>query len=163
MRFTSLAAGLLAAASLAGPAAAFSARSPTDVFQVVTTGGASGVWAKNDNGKGTDYIKAKTGKVPFDVDFFRCNDARSDCGLTIYQLAFASEVTQDQLNGWNKWTTLCPAYHTESGNVRMWMAVLAPQSATRADVAAQVDEWLGCVKNFDAFTDDPGAFLEAHN
>ena len=158
-----LAAAAAALAVLAGPAwgAGFDARTPADVLGVLTTNGASGEMAHD--GDGPAYISAKAGKLAFDAHFSHCNDAHSACEVVVYQIGFNSElVNVDQINRWNQWAVLCPAYLTAEKHPHTWMGARLSASLTRADVAAQQQDWLTCLDDFDRFTDDPEAFLKAH-
>ena len=156
--------GLLATAapaSAAVGAGAFDARNPEDVLKVLSTNGASGEMMKEDNGK--PFISAKAGKLSFDVHFFRCNDAKTLCDVVLYQIGFDSELASvEQINRWNAWTLMCPAYLTTEKHPHALVSAIVSAGSSRAEVAAHQEEWLKCLSDFDQFTDDPEAFLKAH-
>ncbi len=161
LRLATAAAMFGATLAAASGAWAFDARSPDDVLGVLRTNGASGEMMKEDDGK--PFISAKAGALSFDVHFYRCNDAKTSCQVVIYQLGFDSELANiGQINRWNAWTFLCPAYLTPENHPHVWFGAVAAASDTRETVAAQQNEWLACLTDFDKFTDDPEGFLKAH-
>ena len=153
------AAGVLpATASGAEP---FDARNPADVLGVLTGNGATGELKKDDQGK--PYIDAKADTLGFEVDFFGCNDKGVDCGATLYATGWdMTTITVDQINRWNRWTLLCPAYLNATGHPHAWFAVRPSPNDARSDVVNQLNTWLDCLSDFDKFTDAPDAFLKAH-
>jgi hypothetical protein len=155
--------GVLIAGALmvmAGRAAAFDARSPVDVLSVINADGASGQLKTTD--KGAPWIDAKAGKLGFEVDFIHCDATNTRCGTLLYAMGFnMTSITLDQINGWNRWAVLCPAYLTSETHPRVWYALKPSPDDTPDDVKAQVDAWLSCMSDFDKFTDAPDAFLKA--
>lgn len=147
-------------AGAAGSAAAFDARDPASVLAVITANGASGE-LKSDE-KGAPYIEAKAGPLTFSVNFFDCNSAKSGCGSLIYTTGWnMTSVSLDQINRWNRWTILCPAYLSSVNHPRAWFGVKPSVNDERSDVKAQADAWLSCLSDFDKFTDNPEAFLKS--
>ncbi len=139
--------------------AAFDARNPKDVFRVLSGNGFAASWGRDDEGSAA--IDATAGALTFQVQFYRCNPARTQCAAVIYQAGFNSAlVTLDQINRWNRTVLLCPAYLTEANHPHAWLGVLASAHDTPDDVAWQQSSWLTCLKNFDRFTDDPEGFLK---
>jgi hypothetical protein len=155
--------GLSAAAAVmlaAGGAHAVNAGDPSDVLSVISSNGASGTLKTDD--KGNPWIDAKAGKLGFEVDFFHCNSAKSNCTVVLYAMGFdMTSVTLEQLNGWNRWAELCPVYLTSTKNPRMWFPVKVSPNDTPDDIKAQQNAWLDCMSDFDKFTDDPDAFLKS--
>jgi hypothetical protein len=142
-------------------AAAFDARDPAEVLTVIAANGASGDLKKDD--KGMPYIDAKAGTLSFEVDFFDCDQAGGACATAIYATGWdLTSVSLDQINRWNRWTLMCPAYLTTDNHPHAWFAVKPSANDTRADVANQLNTWLDCLSDFDKFTDAPDAFLKAH-
>ena len=140
-------------------AAAFDARNPKDVFRVLSGNGATASWGRDDEGAAA--IDARAGKLTFQVQFYRCNPARTQCAAVVYQAGFNSAlVSLDQVNRWNRGVLLCPAYLTESNHPHAWLGVLASAHDTPDDVAWQQSSWLTCLTSFDRFTDDPEGFLK---
>jgi hypothetical protein len=155
--------GLAAAALLAGAtsAAAFDARDPGDVLSVLSSNGATGEIKKDDHGN--PYISAKAGKLSFEVDFFDCNASGAACGATLYATGWnMTSVNVEQINRWNRWTLMCPAYLTKEGHPHAWFGVRPSSNDARSDVVVQMNTWLDCLSDFDKFTDAPEAFLSAH-
>jgi hypothetical protein len=72
-----------------------------------------------------------------------------------------TSVTLDQINGWNRWTVLCPSYLTTENHPRSWFGVKPSPNDSPTDVKVQLDAWLDCMSDFDKFTDNPDAFLKA--
>jgi hypothetical protein len=154
----SAAAGSMAAAS---DAAAFDARNPADVLAVLSTNGATGELKKGDSGK--PYIDAKAGTLGFEVDFYGCNEAGEACSSTLYATGWnLTTVTVDQINAWNRWTMMCPAYLNSAGHPHAWFGVKPSANYARSDVAVQLNTWLDCLSDFDKFTDAPDDFIKAH-
>lgn len=148
-------------ALLATPALAFDARKPADVLAVLQTNGASGELKTDD--KGEPWIKGKVGKLTFEINFFRCDKAKIACEVVIYQLGWDEPlVTLEQVNAWNRRALLCPAYLNKENHPYAWYGLRASTTDTREVVAAQQEEWLGCVAEFDDFTSDPAAFIKAN-
>jgi len=144
----------------AGQAAAFDSRDPGGVLDVINANGASGE-LKTDS-KGAPYIDAKAGNLTFTIDFFDCNEAKTNCGTLIYTTGWnMTSVNVDQINRWNRWTILCPAYLTTVNHPRAWFGVKPSPNDARSDVKAQADAWLACLSDFDKFTDGPEAFLKS--
>ena len=158
-----LALGVLVAGALvatAGSAAAFDARNPSDVLSVITANGASGELKTTD--KGAPWIDAKAGKLSFEVDFIGCDDNKINCKTMLYAMGFdMTSVTADQINGWNRWAVLCPAFLTTENHPRTWYALKASPHDTPDDVKHVEDAWLTCMNDFDKFTDGPDAFIKA--
>ena len=158
-----LALGMLAALALAAVApraAAFDARNPADVLAVIQTDGATGE-LKVDKG-GAPWIDGKAGKLGFEVDFIGCDAQKANCKRALYALAFdMSTITLAQINGWNRWTVLCPAYLTTANHPRVWFGFRPSHNDSAEDVKAQMDVWLGCMSDFDKFTDNPDLFLKS--
>ena len=160
-RFSKATLGALALLTIgAGPAAAaFDAHNPDDVLAVLVTNGASGEMKVGDDG--VKYIEAKTGQLTFEVDFYKCNKEQNSCETAAYQLGFDSVlITVDQSNTWNRWTLYCPTYLTKDNHPHVWMAVEPSARDTRAEVVAQQNRFMDCLKDFDRFTDDPAAFIQ---
>jgi hypothetical protein len=155
-------AALAAAAALvltASDAAAFDSRDPADVLAVLSANGASGDIKKDEKGK--PYIDAKAGNLSFEVDFYDCNDQGAACGSTLYTTGWnMTSVSVDQINRWNRWTMLCPAYLTKENHPHAWYGLKPSANEARSDVAAQLGAWLDCLSDFDKFTDAPEAFLQ---
>lgn len=146
----------------AAPAFAFDARKPADVLSVLQTNGASG--ELKTGAEGEPWIKGKVGKLTFEVNFLRCDKAKTACEVVIYQLGWDEPLANlDQINGWNRRALLCPAYLNKENHPYTWYGLRASTTDTREDVAAQQTEWLGCVAEFDDFTSDPTAFIKAHS
>jgi hypothetical protein len=142
-------------------ASAFDSRNPSDVMAVVSTNGATGELKRDDRGK--PYIDAKAGSLGFEVDFFGCNDKGADCAATLYATGWnMTTITVDQINRWNRWTLLCPAYLNAAGHPHAWFGVRPSANDARSDVIVQMNTWLDCLSDFDKFTDAPDAFLKAH-
>jgi hypothetical protein len=155
-----LAAGMALAAA-ATSAAAFDARDPTDVLSVLSSNGASGDLKKDEKGK--PYIDAKAGNLSFEVDFYDCNDHGVACATTIYTTGWnMTSVTVDQVNRWNRWTALCPAYLTSENHPHAWYGLKPSSNEARTDVVTELNAWLDCLSDFDKFTDAPEDFLKAH-
>ena len=151
-----------AAATLlaAGGAHAFDAGDPGDVLSVLTSNGASGAIKTDD--KGNPWIDAKAGKLGFEVDFSHCDGAKTQCKTVLYAMGFdMTSITLDQINGWNRWTVLCPAYLTSENHPRAWFGLKPSPNDRPNDVKVQENAWLSCMSDFDKFTDDPEAFLKA--
>jgi len=72
------------------------------------------------------------------------------------------KIAVDQINRWNRWTILCPAYLNASGQPHVWFGVRPSPNDARSDVVNQMNTWLDCLSDFDKFTDAPDAFLKAH-
>lgn len=144
----------------AGAAAAFDAHDPGSVLSVINNNGATGDLKTDD--KGAPYIDAKAGNLTFSVDFFGCNKAKTACDTLIYTTGWnMTSVTLDQINRWNRWAILCPAYLTDVNHPRAWFGVKPSSNDERSDVKAQDDAWMSCLSDFDKFTDDPEAFLKS--
>jgi hypothetical protein len=149
-----------ALALMAGRAAAFDARNPADVLSVITANGASGELKTSD--KGDPWIDAKAGKLGFEVDFSGCDAGKTHCDEVLYAMGFdMSSITLEQINGWNRWALLCPAYLTTADHPRAWYGLKPSRNDTAEDVKHQSDVWLACMNNFDKFTDNPDAFLKS--
>jgi hypothetical protein len=149
-----------ALALTAGRAAAFDARNPADVLSVITANGASGELKTTD--KGLPWIDAKAGKLGFEVDFTGCDADRTNCKTVLYALGFnMTSITLDQINGWNRWTVLCPAYLTTENHPRAWFGLRPSHNDSFEDVRAQESAWLTCMSDFDKFTDAPDVFLKS--
>jgi hypothetical protein len=147
-------------AAVATSAAAFDSRNPSDVLSVLSTNGATGELKKDDKGK--PYIDAKAGNLGFEVDFYGCNDAGDVCGATLYATGWSlTTVSVDQINRWNRWTMMCPAYLTSAGHPHAWFGVKPSTNDARSDVVVQMNTWLDCLSDFDKFTDAPDDFLKA--
>jgi hypothetical protein len=160
LRLIGLAVGVLIAA-VATSAAAFDARNPTDVLAVLSANGASGDLKKDEKGK--PYIDAKAGTLGFEVDFYDCDDKGAVCATTLYTTGWnMSSVTIEQINRWNRWTVLCPAYLNSENHPHAWYALKPSVNEARSDVAVELGGWLDCLSDFDKFTDDPEVFLKAH-
>ena len=143
----------------AAPAAALDARNPDDVLAVLVTNGASGEMKVGDNG--VKFIEAKSGKLGFEVEFYKCNTAQTNCETVSYQLGFDSVlVNVDQINIWNRWTLHCPTYLTKENHPHIWMPVAPSIHDTREDIAAQQERFMGCLSDFDRFTDDPANYIQ---
>lgn len=157
--------GLAAGGALAGAAtsaAAFDSRDPTEVMSVIATNGASGQLKKDD--KGRPFIDAKAGTLSFEVDFYGCNDQGVACGTTLYTTGWnMTSVSVDQINRWNRWTALCPAYLTAENHPHAWYGIKPSINETRDDVVNQMNAWLDCLSDFDKFTDAPEDFLKQHD
>jgi hypothetical protein len=148
-----------AALSTAGGAWAFDASDPGDVLSVLTSNGASG--AIKIDAKGNPWIDAKAGKLGFEVDFLNCT-AKSKCKTVLYAMGFdMTSITLEQINGWNRWAELCPAYLTSVNHPRAWFGVKPSPNDRPSDVKVQLNAWLDCMSDFDKFTDDPAAFIKA--
>ena len=148
-------------AGAATSAAAFDARNPADVLAVLSTNGATGELKKDDKGK--PFIDAKAGSLGFEVDFFDCDKGSGACGATLYATGWnMTSISVDQINRWNRWTLMCPAYLNASGHPHAWFAVKPSANDARSDVINQMNTWLDCLSDFDKFTDAPDAFLTAH-
>ncbi|HEX7761926.1 MAG TPA: hypothetical protein VF459_20630 [Caulobacteraceae bacterium] len=158
-----IAVGLLAVLGIVGslPAAAadFDARRPGDVLSVVTTNGASGALKTAKDGK--PYIDAKAGKIFFDIDFYDCDDAKALCATQNFYASWTSkDVTVAQMNRWNQWTLWCPGYLDKDGAPNMWSNAPVYARETREDVVGTVDQWLGCLRDFDEFVANPEDVLK---
>jgi hypothetical protein len=151
----------LAAGLLATPAAAFDARKPADVLAVLQTNGASGELKIDD--KGAPWIKGLVGKLIFEVNFLKCDSAKSACELVVYQLGWDDDdlVNAEQINLWNRNAYLCPAYLNKDNHPYAWYALRASVNDRREDVVAQQKEWLTCVADFDDFTSAPDTYFKA--
>jgi len=156
-------AGVLAAAAVlptASGAWAFDARDPGDVLSVLNSNGASGTIKTDD--KGNPWIDAKAGKLGFEVDFSHCDGGKTNCKTVLYAMGFdMTSVTLDQVNGWNRWTVLCPSYLTTENHPRAWFGIKPSPNDSPTDVKTQLNAWLDCMSDFDKFTDNPDAFLKA--
>ncbi|HEX4196411.1 MAG TPA: hypothetical protein VHZ26_03130 [Caulobacteraceae bacterium] len=152
----------MAAAMLlpAGGAWAFDSGDPVSVLSVLTSNGASGE-VKVDS-KGNPWIDAKAGKLGFEVDFLHCESAKTRCGTVIYAMGFdMTTITLEQLNGWNRWAELCPAYLTSENHPRTWFGVKPSPHDGPQEVKLELNAWLDCMSDFDKFTDNPEAFLKS--
>jgi hypothetical protein len=154
-------AGGLAVLATASEAAAFDARNPADVLATLSGNGATGELKKDD--KGRPYIDAKAGSLTFEIDFYGCGSNDAGCSTTLYATGWnLTSVSIDQINRWNRWTFLCPAYLTTENHPHAWYGLRPSASETSADVAAELNIWLDCLSDFDKFTDAPEDFLKAH-
>ncbi len=153
---------LLAGAVLgaAGQAAAFDARDPSDLLSVIIDNGASGT-LKTDS-HGAPWIDAKAGRLAFEVDFSNCDPAKTHCKAALYRFGFDMTSITLKLNGWNKWTLLCPAYETADRHPHAWYALQLSPNESAGDIKAIDAAWLDCMNDFDKFTDNPDAFLKAN-
>ena len=96
------------------------------------------------------------------MDFFDCDKAVA-CKTVLYEVNWTTTaLTPDQVNGWNRWTVFCPAYTSDATHPHSWMGVQPSASETADDVKAEQDTWMGCIDDFDRFTDAPDDFLKAH-
>lgn len=153
-----LAAGLTLTATAAQ---ALDARKPADVLTVLSANGASGAMKTDEKGK--PYIDAKAGPLSFEIDFLDCNDKGEACATMMFATGWnMTSVSVDQINRWNRWALFCPAYLTTENHPHLWYAAKPSASQTQADVADQINIWLGCLSDFDKFTDAPEPFLKAH-
>ena len=154
-------AGGLAALAAASEAAAFDARNPADVLTTLSGNGATGTLKKDD--KGRPYIEAKAGSLTFEIDFFGCDKSDTGCDSTLYSTGWnMTSVSVEQINRWNRWTLMCPAYLTAENHPHAWYGVRPSGNETSADVIVQLNTWLDCLSDFDKFTDAPEDFLKAH-
>ena len=154
--------GSIAAAALlsAGGAWAFDSGDPVSVLSVLSSNGASG--AIKVDAKGNPWIDAKAGKLSFEVDFLHCDDAKTHCGTVIYAMGFdMTSISLDQLNGWNRWAELCPAYLTSENHPRTWFGIKPSPNDRAEEVKIELNAWLDCMSDFDKFTDNPDAFLKS--
>ena len=151
-------------ATLAGAsdaAATFDARNPADVLAVISSNGATGELKKDENGR--PYIEAKTGALPFELDFYGCDANGATCSKVLYTIAWQTNaVSLDQVNRWNRLTLMCPAYLNTGNHPRAWYGVRPSASETSDDVVAELNIWLDCLSEFDKFTDAPEAYLKAN-
>jgi hypothetical protein len=154
---------VLAASAIAltgGRAMAFDARNPPDVLAVIQGDGAAGAIKIDKNG--APWIDGKVGKLGFEVDFTGCDAHGLNCKRAFYAMAFdMSSITLDQINGWNRSSIVCPAYLTTANHPRVWYGLIPSAADTPVSVKGQFDAWLGCMTDFDKFTDGPDAFLKA--
>jgi hypothetical protein len=133
----------VAAMSVAGGAWAFDASDPSDVLSVLNSNGASGTIKVDD--KGNPWIDAKAGKLGFEVDFTHCNNARAKCKTVLYAMGFnMTSVSLSQINGWNRWTVLCPSYLTTENHPRAWFGIKPSPNDSPNDVKIQLNAWLRC-------------------
>jgi hypothetical protein len=157
-------AGVLSAALAVaggGSAWAFDARTPADVLVLLSGNGATGELKKDD--KGRPYIDAKAGTLTFEIDFYGCNANDTGCSSTLYSTGWnMTSVSVDQINRWNRWTLMCPAYLTAENHPHAWYALRPSANEASADVVAELNVWLDCLSDFDKFTDAPDEFLKAH-
>jgi hypothetical protein len=151
---------LTASAALAAPRP-FDARNPGDVLSELTANGASGELKHNE--KGEPYIEAKSGRLPFNVRFENCDEDFAACKTVLYTVGWSmTTVSVTQINSWNRWVYLCPAYLSAENHPHAWYGLRPSVHDTREDVTGQQKTWLACLKQFDAFTDSPGDFLAMH-
>jgi hypothetical protein len=161
-RLIAASAAMAVGLAVAGGAAAFDARTPADVAQVIAANGASAALKADD--KGAPYIDAKAGALTFTVDFYSCDATKTHCGVTVYTTGWnLTSVNVDQINRWNRWTLLCPTYLNSAGHPHAWYGIKPSANDTQDDVKAQDDAWLSCLSDFDKFTDNPEAFLKAQD
>ena len=161
MRHPLLGASFGAALMLAAShAAAFDARNPADILSVINANGASAT-LKTDS-HGAPWIDGKAGKLGFEVDFTNCEAANTRCKAALYRFGFdMTSISLDQLNGWNKWTLLCPAYESPDKHPHAWYALQLSANQSAEDIRLVNAAWLECMTDFDKFTDNPDAFLKA--
>ena len=149
-------------AAWSAAAADFDARRPKDLLAVITSDGASGSLKVGKDGKdGKPYIDGKAGKNFFDVDFYDCDDAKALCATQNFYASWTSkEVTVAQMNRWNRWTLWCPGYLDADGAPNIWSPTSVYAKNTRAEAVANVDVWLGCLRDFDEFVANPEDVLK---
>ena len=138
-------------------AADFSARNPEQFRTVMGDRGAEGELKVTLDGKLS--IEAYAGKKYFEVSFGDCDRRRTTCGLEYFYAWWPTKaLTADQINRWNRWTLRCPAY-LDKGEPTIWNGSRLLEGETREEVADVVDNWLGCLDDFNAFVAHPEAFL----
>jgi hypothetical protein len=147
--------------ALAGPAAAFDQRNPADVLSVINASGATATMQK-PAGK-APYIEGRSGQLTFETQFYNCNEAKSLCGTVVYTANWdTKDVSLQEINGWNQWVFLCPAYLTSDGQPMLWYGLKAFADDSREQATASFEDWQDCLTQFHDFVGDPQAFLKAH-
>jgi hypothetical protein len=148
-------------AGLAGGAARaddFDGRKAQDALSVVTHNGASGEVKKDKEGRA--YIDGQTGQLFFQGSYYDCEHKEA---CKVFMLASSwdtTDVTADQVNGWNRWTLSCPAYLDGDGTPNMWSAMTIYATQTRDQFAADFRNFQACLTDFDDFVGDPEGFLK---
>jgi hypothetical protein len=152
--------GLAAGAARAADAA-FDARRPADVAAVITTHGASGAMTTKD---GETFFAGQAGQLNFSVHFQDCNDGKTLCNTVMMSEWWDTKaVTLDQINQWNRWTVYCPGYIDSDGNPEVWSFGAVSAKTDPDDLATDVNQWMGCLSDFDRFVANPDEFLKKVN
>lgn len=149
-----LAALLCATAASAAPK--FDAGVIADVAKVFKADGLQATVTKGE----PDYIAAVTPDgVKFITELYQCDGGR--CQLAIYSANWTVPgITLDDINGWNRWTFMCPAYMSADNKPTVFMGVQTAVSDDPQAVELEVKRWMGCMDNFQSFLRDPKAFLK---
>jgi hypothetical protein len=149
-------------AAQSADAAVFDARNPVDTLSVVSSEGASGQLKMDQTGQ--PFIDGKAGSLSFKADFNDCSDKARVCQSVAYSAYWDStSITATQINRWNQWTLMCPAYlDTNTHHPHVWYAMKLFASQNRADTAREVNMWESCLSNFDTFVNGPDNFFKSH-
>ena len=159
MRITTLATAALAAlltVSAAQAAPKFDSGSINDVAKVMQ---ADGMKAEITKGKPDYIVGTTTDGVKFMAELYQCDTGR--CQVTVYTAFWGpGKATAEDMNGWNSWTFMCPAFLKE-GKPFVTMGVQTAPSDDAQAVELELKRWVGCMDSFQDFLRDPKAFLKS--
>ncbi len=151
---------LTAALSVTGAAqaASFSSGSNADTAKVLQ---ADGMTAKTAVEGSKPYVAAVTADgSKFVVEYYKCDASKLNCGIAIWTANWDTQVTTDQINRWNRWTFVCPAYSAADKSSSVWMGVNPAPSDNAQTVELQAKMFSSCLVSFKDFLSDPEAFLK---
>lgn len=154
-------AGALAAWAGAAQAASFDARNPRDVATVLSAGGLK---VTVDTSGPTPFVAGEIDGVRFVGEFYECDAAKSRCNVLAYGASWAMPTVNVQdLNGWNNWTFMCPAYKDrKDGTPHLWYGLGLTGSETPETIRSQFTTWRGCIDDFQQLLADPQGWLKAN-
>lgn len=153
--------GALVAFAGAAQAAPFDARNPRDVATVLSAGGLK---VTVDTSGATPYIAGEIDGVRFVGEFYECDAAKTRCNVMAYGASWAMPAVKlENINGWNNWTFMCPAYKDrKDGTPHVWYGMGLTASDTPESVRSQFTTWRGCIEDFQNLLADPDAWLKAN-
>lgn len=154
---------MLGTLAVAQPAAAFSSGSPKDITAVQRAAGVNATLKTDKDGK--PYILDALGDVKFSTEFFDCDANKQGCASMIYTASWGNgsdPISLANINAWNRWTVMCPAYKDESGSPNLWYGLRTSPADTAQTVQIQLGEWKSCLADFQEFLSDPDGWARKH-
>lgn len=139
-------------------AAAFDARNPKGMIELITSaGGAAGPMRRDTDAV---FVTVTAAAANFSVQFAGCDAAGRLCQAALFDTQLdGGSPTLSQLNGFNQTSVVCRLYQDKAGKPHATYAALLMRTDTRDSASLHLAAWRGCMAEAGLFLRDPVAYL----
>jgi hypothetical protein len=138
--------------------AAFDARNPSNLIDILTAAGAHAEIARTE-GDGV-MLKVSSPAGSFQAQYAGCDAHGRSCVALEFDAGSEQRTAAlAEINRFNQSSLTCRMIQDAAGKPHVLYSTLVFAETSRARMTAEVDGWKGCIAEFGAFLKDPTGYL----